>query len=105
MKTYYVITNTCDIDRLSDLGELCIVLDADENPIWGANHNDNPVDLDFAIPWDLLEKINKYSKVIETETENYIEFQISKESFESLEDVSAKLAKTIIKFAENENLV
>lgn len=105
MKTFYVIPNTCDIDGLADLGELCIVLDEAKMPIWGANHNDNPIDLEFAIPWDLLDKLNKFKKLIVMETEDYIEVQISKDSFEVLEDIPVKLAKKIIKFAENENLV
>jgi len=105
MKTFYVIPNTCDIDGLADLGELCIVLDEAKMPIWGANHNDNPIDLDFAIPWSLLEKLNKFRKIIVMETEDYIELQINKDIFEVLEKVPKKLADKIIKFAENENIV
>lgn len=105
MKTFYVIPNTCDIEELTELGELCIVLDEDKTPIWGANHNDTPVDLYFAIPWSLFEKLNKIKKIIVMDTEDYIEFQINKDVFEVLDKVSKKLAGKIIKFAENENLV
>jgi hypothetical protein len=105
MKTFYVIPNTCDCNRLTELGEMCVVLDESKEPIWAANHNDFPVDLSEAIPWSLLEKLNKFKKLIVMETEDYIEMQINKDVFEYIDEVPKKLADKIVKFIENEGLI
>ena len=105
MKTFYVIPNTCDISGLTELGEYCVVLDESKNPIWSHDHGDCFVNLDFAIPWSLFEKLNKIKKVIVMETEDYIELQINKDAFEVLEKVPKKLADKIIKFVENETIL
>ena len=105
MKTFYVIPNTCDIKGLDELGEYCVVLDESKTPIWSHDHGDCFVDLDFAIPWSLLEKLNKFKKIIVMDTEDYIELQINKEVFEVIEKIPKKLADKIIKFVENENIL
>lgn len=100
MKTFYTIPNTCDVDGLEELGELCIVLDEDKNPIWYADHSDTAVDLSYAIPWTLFEKLNKIKKVIVVDTEDYIELQINSEMFEVLDKVPKKLVSKIINFCK-----
>lgn len=105
MKTFYVIPNTCDVSGLDELGEYCVVLDESKTPIWSHDLSDCFIDLDFAIPWSLFEKLNKIKKVIVMETEDYIELQINKDVFEVLDKVPKKLADKIIKFIENETIL
>lgn len=55
-ETYYLIDNTCDYPLIADVveGELMVVLDKNNKPVWHYDHSDGFINISIVMPKDLL---------------------------------------------------